>query len=697
MTRQFSAIAMSAIVVLLNAPAQGNDPNDFLRLLEARNNSIASFEIRLRRTGFAAKLEDHAPLTRTFEKATQKSNATDAAARAWVETLLQEWSEKPSWITEHMHQRGDCFKHIRTFREGEQPDIDVYDGQLHYDYSQISRQLDIHTQIPNISRADLQNIGIMGGKFRKQAQLVSLEQDQGRTRCVISWHSNRSNTVDCEYDRHLGLRYRGYESSAESRSDDYYLFHRNVDGHSIPRVRVHITRNARRKECRVHVYVIEEVRINCPLADEDLCLGDVPDRVLVIDYRFEPLRQYRYSEYRQTAANPHLIRAGQGRPEDFLDMLHRTSGQRKAHTRRNSRVGRPAPQPQIDEWLMIPPKTDDWPPQKFTVLNFCSMSCGFCVSEIPENKELAQWLKTQGALFRAIHPANEQSYALVDFMNQHRIDYLVGLDRPSDQTSYWGSATFAEYGVNGIPAYVTVSKDGRVLSYDRSPTPEQLQKLMTADPSKIVPQERGSQSPAVTPTAWFEHNLEPRTQVETRFFAYCPETPDLDLRRSERDNDSITCDWERHSDDGQTVYEVRLAAKTPDWGKTLEGRLALIARHDNLETPLVIPYKLRSQNLVEWVSPIVWFGCVAPGATVTRPLSLQLRPGQEIEIKKVSLPVGVAVRHTDGDSDTVVLDLAFSSSTPGLHRGMLKLLASDATGNRQPVSFGCCAFVQTPQ
>jgi len=428
--------------------------------------------------------------------------------------------------------------------------------------------------------------------------------------------------------------------------------------------------------------------------DRDLRLDELPDNTLVIDYRFEPSRQWQYGEYRQAAANPQVVHAGRCRAEDFVAFLHRTSGERKAHATRNSRVGRPAPRPYLEGWPRALLDLDDWPPKKFTVLNFWSIGCGFCVREVPENKELAEWLENQGALFLTIHAARKEPGAIIDFLDEHRIRYLVGFDEPGGQAGYWGGTTFAAYGITAIPAYVTIAKDGRVLSYDRSLTTERLETLMATDPEKVAPQEMTTQRPAVIPKTWLAYDLEPQSQIEGRFFVYRPETPDYTLRLADNAGDTVACQWTRHSADGQTVYDVRLTAQAPDWGKTLEGRLTLLVQAGSTEEQVVIPYELRSKGLVEYVSSLVWLGCVEPGATVTRTLPLRFRSGRKIEVSQISVPAGLRVHCNDATSNTVPLDLTFSSPDPGLHQGKLALLAHDGHGHHQPINLEYCAFVQ---
>jgi len=698
MARRLSAVAAGLVVLVLGADVHGDEAEDFLRLLEARDNSITSFEIKLRRASFTPKLEDGAAVAKVIEEAARKDKATDAAAaRRWVEELVGAWSEDPRWITEHIRQRGDSFREIVTFRDREFVDVKVYDGQLYYDHSQINRQLDIYPKLTNVSHASLQDVGLVGGGLRSRAPHVSLEQNGQGTRCAIAPSDDNPHRAGYEYNHRLGLRHSWYELEGKYRSDTYYLFHYDRDGYSVPRAKVRLYRDDRRRVLTGNAYIIEDVRINCPLTDEDLCLGDVPDRTLVVDRRFGPSFQWRYGEYQEAAANPQIVHAGRCRPEDFLAFLDRTSGRRKAHATRDSRVGHQAPPLHVERWPKESPSFNGWPPEKFTVLNFSGINCGFCTGELPETKELARWLASQGAQFVTIHPAEEKRQAVLDYLDQHQIDYPLGVDEPSDQTASWGSATFADYGISGIPAYVTIAKGGRVLSYDRSPKKERLAELMAMDPDKVAPGDSGSQLPPMAmPKAWVARELAPQSQVEGRFFVFRPETPDLALRLPEGMGEAMTCELTRHSADEQTVYEVRLTTKAADWGQRLAGQVAFVAEHSNVEEQVTIPYTLPSKGLADCACPIVWFGCVEPGVTVTRPLPLQLGSGDKIEISPVSLPKEVTVRPSDRSSGAILSDLSFSSPAPGLHQGELTLLATDARGNRQPIRLQYCAYVAKP-
>jgi hypothetical protein len=195
------------------------------------------------------------------------------------------------------------------------------------------------------------------------------------------------------------------------------------------------------------------------------------------------------------------------------------------------------------------------------------------------------------------------------------------------------------------------------------------------------------------PKAWFARDLVPGSPIEGRFFIFRPETPDLTLHLSQGTGEAVTCKLARHSGHEQTVCEVRLTTQAADWGQTLAGQVTLVAKHHNVEEQVAIPYELLSKGLANCTSPVVWFGCVEAGETVTRPLPLRLSSDDRIEISVVSQPREVTVRPGDASSEGVPSSVVFSSGTAGLHQGELRLLASDGHGNRQPISLQYCAYV----
>jgi len=699
--------------------------DDFLRFLEARDESIASYEIKLRQITFDIALDDYEAFKTSVEQiATDKTGSLSPSQQA--EQLVKRWAREDHGLERHVLHRGEHFKETLVFPSGGKT-IKSYDGRLYYRYVADNRQLDIHATMPNVHHTNIGDLGFASGWLRTRGKTLSFEQNEQGVRCVISSSDDNSRITTRQYNRDFGLCHSHFEHN-QVKIDNYYLFHEKIDGYPVPRLKVYISPVARMNQCSVLMLVIEDVKFNLPLTNEELSLGNLPADALVIDYRFKPNIQWHYGEYYQAAANPDAVHAGYARPEGMLEFLKNKRGQCEAMATRDSRVDRKAPSPNIKRWLSEPYNLDVWPPGRFTVVNFWSIRCGYCIREIPENNDLSRWLKSRGGLFLSIHEATKEPQGIIEYMgniagwlkdkgqllasgrpaakrpnvhdyiDSNKIQYPVGLDEPDTQRNYWGSATFAKYGVTGIPCYVIIDKDGNVISYERTVTKQMLEELMAKKPGQVAASTKGKaeQRLDVIPKGWFARNLEPDSQIEGRFFVFRPETPDADLHELERPGDAIDCQWTRHSASGQTVYEVILTAKAPDWGQTLKGDIALVAQYSNVEEMVTIPYELQSRSLTGCVSDILWLGPVAKGETVSRTIALQRDPQQKVLVKTVSVPSDFQVRvsETVEGSNRIVIECSFSSQESGLQRGTAQLLARDGAGNQQPLRLEYCAFVR---
>ena len=713
------------VLLTVTASLSADQADDFLSFLEARDESIASYEIKLRQITFDIALDDYEAFKKNVEEIAEDESGRQSPLQH-AEQLVQKWAKEPHRLQRHTKQRGGHFKETIVFNSGS-TSMTSYDGRLYYDYSAPNRQLDIYAKIPNVGHANIGDLGFSSGSLR-HGKILSFEQKAEGTQCVVLLPGEDSLTMTQQYNRDFGL-YRAHLIDSLQQSDySYYLFHEKIEGYSVPRLKINISPIVRRNECSVWMLVIEDVQFNRPFTDEDLSLGQLPDRTLVIDYRFKPMIQWRYGEYCRAAANPAGILSGYSMPQDMLEFLKQTQGRREALATRDSRIGQKAPRPNIKQWLSGPEGIDTWPPGQFTVLNFWSIGCGFCIREIPENNELSQWLKNKGGRFISIHSATEKRQNVIeyleniaewlkekgehlasgqsvvkrpnvnDYIDSNKIQYAVGLDEPDSQHTYWGSATFANYGVNAIPCYIILDEDGNVLSYERTVTKQMLEELMKKKPRQITTNTKGKggQRLDVIPKGWIAGNLEPNSQVQGRFFVFRPETRNADLHELGGSGDAIDCQWTRHTSDGQTIYEVMLTAKTPDWGQTLKGEVALAAQYDNVEEMVTIPYELRSRSLAECASDILWLGPTAKGETVSKTIALQCDRKRDVKVTAVSVPseIQLNIAESGEESNRILVKCAFSSQESGLRRDTAQLLARDREGNEQPLRLQYYAFVR---
>lgn len=243
-----------------------------------------------------------------------------------------------------------------------------------------------------------------------------------------------------------------------------------------------------------------------------------------------------------------------------------------------------------------------------------------------------------------------------------------------------------------------IDKDGNVISYERTVKKQMLEELMTKKPDQRTSSSKGKsrQQLDVIPKGWLARELEPNSQVRGRFFVFRPETPDADLHELESPGDEIDCQWTRHSSSGQTIYEVMLTTAAPDWGQTLKGDIALVAKYSNVEEMVTIPYELQSRNLAGCVSDILWLGPVEKGQTVSRTITLYREPQRNIKIHAISVPSEIQIRAPENGlkSDQINLECTFSLNESGLQQGTAQLLLQDSAGNEQPLRLEYCAFVR---
>ncbi len=718
---------VSLILLCVTTSLVAQNTEDFLRFLEARDESIKSYEIKLRRIMFDIDLDDYEAFKKSVEQLAQNEvegqNASEQA-----EQLVKTWAEEVRWLERHAIWQGDRFKETLVFDSGSTT-IKSYGGQLYYRYVVTNRQLDIHVKIPNVHHTNIGDLGLAIGGLRTRGKVLSFEQSEEGVRCVFSLSDDDSRTTTQEYDSNLGLYYSRYKLTERIQVENYYLFRKNIDGYSIPSIKIEISRYGRRNECSIWIYVIEDVKLNCLLTDEDLSLGDIPEKTLVIDKRFEPEIQWRYGEYCQAAANPDAVHDGRSTPEEMIQFLKDTSSDREALSTRDSRTGRKAPQLQIKEWLQKPISSGPWPPNRLTVINFWSIGCGFCIREIPENNELSEWLEDKGGLFISIHsaanepqnigelikniaeklkeksdlvllgrPAAQKPQNINDFMDSNKIQYTVGLDEPDTQRTYWGSTTFAEYGIDSIPCYVIIDKDGNVISYERTVTKQKLEKLLLSESNGEAQQQtslKDARKLTAIPNGWLAADLEPNSQVKGRFFVFRADTPEIMLRRLATTDRTIKSEWSKHTTDSQTVNEVLFTARTPGWGETLKGHIDLIAQYAQVEELVTIPYELQSRSLAKCVSPIIWFGPVQKGSSITRRITLQVDSLRKVSVSTVSVPSNLRLQilNREQKSNNIFVDCIFSSEKSGLQKGSVEFLAVDGENNKQSLELDYCAFV----
>lgn len=600
MSAAMAKFVTAAVIAALGATAQADDRDDLLKALEARADSIASFDLTTRRASVDLEPNDYNDFRESVRRASQ-GQTDDQSPSEWAQRLVQAWVANPNWISQHMTQRGNRFKEVTTSGEGKSLDTDVYDGLLYYSYRKIGNQLDIYLKVPQIGHTSLAYLGV-GIKGPSPERIVSFEKTPEGSRGVFTVGQTDPEFLTYDFGPGLELR-RAHMGNTRSgavsplESETWYLFHGSVDGCLVPRVTVDLSIHRPREICDAMVRIVEQVRVNCPLAEDSLSLTEAPPDALVIDYRFGLPNQWRYSDYLQAPMNANAQADGGTKAEHFIEFLNRTRSERDAASTRDGRLGRMAPPLQISEWLHKPPAVEQWPTGRPMILEFWNITCGPCIASIPEHNELAAWIESKEGSFISIHSATHEPAAIREFLENHELHYAVGLDTAGASLPHWRSATFAAYGIDGIPTCVTIGRSGRILSYERL-SAEKLERLLEEEPDE-PPRGRLNvdiRPLTLLPKAWLASDLAPGSQVQRRLFLFRPETPDLKLRRWKQIDSAVQPTWVRQSADGQTVYEIVLKAEVPDPGEVLKGQIGLIAEYEQQERLLDIPYELASRR-----------------------------------------------------------------------------------------------------
>ena len=207
---------MCLIALSVTASLAADQADDFLRFLEVRDESIASYEIKLRQFTFDIPLKDFAAFKKNVEQLAKNKTGSSSPLQQ-AEQLVQTWAKEVRGLERHVLHLGEHFKETLVFSSGGKK-ITSYDGRLYYDYSAPNRQLDIHATIPNVKHADLSDLGFASGWLRRRGKILSFEQNAEGVRCVILLSEDDSLTITQQYNRNFGL-YRAHFIDSRQQSD----------------------------------------------------------------------------------------------------------------------------------------------------------------------------------------------------------------------------------------------------------------------------------------------------------------------------------------------------------------------------------------------------------------------------------------------------------------------------------------------
>lgn len=268
--------------------------SDLPRFLEARDNSITSYDITMRQAHFNIELDDYEAFRRSV-KGIEGRTTGDMDPLQVAEELVHRWGKEIAWCERQMLKRNERFKEVVSSLDGRFTNTDAYDGELYRSYSKHNGQLDIYPDIPPVAHASLDRLGLVTRGIREQNRLISVEEHEQGPRCTFSPPKDDSCVLTMQYDREFNLRQLCNLLDGETTAEDMYLFHREADGYSVPQLRINI--NVFKDRCSVYCWVVEDTRINCRLSDEDLSIGEMPLWTLVMDRRHVPPVQRQLIDY----------------------------------------------------------------------------------------------------------------------------------------------------------------------------------------------------------------------------------------------------------------------------------------------------------------------------------------------------------------------------------------------------------------
>jgi hypothetical protein len=175
------------VVLSITTSLVAKEADDFLRFLEARDESIASYEIKLRQFTFDIPLEDLVAFKKDVQQLAKNKTGSPSPLQQ-AEQLIQIWAKKHHWLERHTKQRGEHFKEKLAFFSGG-TSFTSYDGRLYYRYVVPNRQLDIHAERPNVHHTNIGDLGFASGWLRR-GKILSFEQNAEGVRCVILLSQN---------------------------------------------------------------------------------------------------------------------------------------------------------------------------------------------------------------------------------------------------------------------------------------------------------------------------------------------------------------------------------------------------------------------------------------------------------------------------------------------------------------------------
>ena len=197
----------------------------------------------------------------------------------------------------------------------------------------------------------------------------------------------------------------------------------------------------------IWIKTIESIDVATPITPESFVVS-VPAGTLILDYR-----DGREDTYRGVLRSP---------VTDIIARANESAATRKRFVP-PVKAGDQAPAIEPIVWLNQFGKTDSPKLEGKVVLgDFWGTTCGPCIAQLPEVREAVEHFTGTDLIIIGLHESSGTVEQVAEFATKRGMTYPLAIDRPAKESGWFG-ATFAAYGVRGIPSAAVLDRQGKVV------------------------------------------------------------------------------------------------------------------------------------------------------------------------------------------------------------------------------------------